>query len=72
MLACWTKQVYLSFLKDIHTLPDCPEHHGYNAEMIHGCGQSVKPKTCVSYMPQIDMPPANYDSICMGKKIKNH
>ena len=57
------KEIDLSFLQDIHKRPDCPEYNRYNAETIRASGQSVKPKTCVTYMPLIDMPPAHHDTI---------
>ena len=55
------KEIDLSFLQDIHKLPDCPEYNGYNAEMIHGSGQGMKPNTYVTYMPLIDIPPVDHD-----------
>lgn len=49
------KEIDLSFLQVIHKRPDCPEYNGYNGERIRGSGQCVQPKTCVTYMPLIDM-----------------
>ena len=53
----------LSFFRDIHKRPNCPEYNGYNTETIRKSGQRIKPKTRVAYMPLIDMPPAHHDTI---------
>lgn len=40
-----------------------PEFNGYNTKRAREEGQSLKPKTKAIYLPLIDMPPAEYDTV---------
>ena len=51
----------LEFLKSVHA--GSPEYNGYNTKKAREEGVSLQVKTNASYLPLIDMPPAEYDTI---------
>ena len=55
------KEKDLEFLKSIHT--GSPEYNGYNTKQAREEGVSLQLKTNAIYLPLIDMPPAEYDTI---------
>ena len=50
-------------MKDVVEKDDSPEFNGYNTRATRSEGQSLQPKTRAVYLPLIDMPPANYDTM---------
>ena len=55
------KEIDLKFLKDVQF--GCLEYNGYNTKKAREDGVSLQPKTNATYLPLIDMPPAEYDTI---------
>ena len=51
----------LEFVRKVND--GAPEYNGYNTMQTREEGQSLKPKTRAIYLPLIDMPPAEYDTI---------
>ena len=51
----------LEFLKDVYH--GGPEYNGYNTKRTREEGQALQPKTKAIYLPLIDMPPAEYDTV---------
>ena len=51
----------LKFLKDVTY--GGPEYNGYNTKRTRNEGQALKPRTKAIYLPLIDMPPAEYDTM---------
>ena len=51
----------LEFLKDVQAR--CPEYNGYNTKKAREDGVSFQLKTNATYLPLIDMPPTEYDTI---------
>ena len=52
-----------AFLCDINLKQDCPEYNGYNTQLSRKNGVLPQPKSTVSFMPLIDLPPAQHDTI---------
>ena len=52
-----------AFLCDINLKQDCPEYNGYNTQLSRENGVLPQPKSIVSFMPLIDLPPAQHDTI---------
>ncbi len=63
VLQARAKELDLSFLKDIIQNQNCPEFNGFNTQYARQTGLSLQPKTKVTYLPLIDMPPAHHDTI---------
>lgn len=51
----------LAFFKNVYN--GDPEHSGYNTKRTREEGLSLQPKTRAIYLPLIDMPPAEYETI---------
>ena len=52
-----------SFMSEINSNDNCPEVNGFNTSVAREQGQALKPKTQVVYLPLIDMPPSDPDTI---------
>ncbi len=52
-----------AFITDIITTPDTPEFNGYNTALARKQCLSIQPQTKAAYLPLIDMPPADHDTI---------
>ena len=57
------KECDFLFICDITTQDKCPEFNGYNTRDCRDDGQGLKPKTQAVYLPLIDMPPSDPDTI---------
>lgn len=57
-----------AFLTDVVKFDDCPEFNGYNTRLCREQGQFPQPKTKAVYLPLIDMPPADPDTIMTAMK----
>lgn len=57
------KECDFLFMCDITTQDKCPEFNGYNTRDCREAGQGLKPKTQAVYLPLIDMPPSDPDTI---------
>ena len=55
------KERDFEFLRDVSK--GGPEYNGYNTKRTREEGQSLKPKTKAIYLPLIDMPPVEYDTM---------
>ena len=55
------RERYLEFFKNVCS--GGTEHSGYNAKRAREEGQLLKTKTKASYLPLIDIPPAEYDTM---------
>ena len=53
----------LAFFQDVITDPECPEYTGYCTRSCREAGLLPAPKTDVSFLPLIDRPPADPDTI---------
>ena len=53
----------VSFMSEINSNDNCPEFNGFNTSVAREQGQALKPKTQVVYLPLIDMPPSDPDTI---------
>ena len=51
------------FLKSVHANQGCPEYNGFNTMKAREEGLLLHKKTKTIYLPLIDMPPAEYDTI---------
>ena len=60
------KEKDLEFLKSVHA--GSPEYNGYNTKKAREEGVSLQVKTNVVYLPLIDVPPAEYDTIPTSKE----
>ena len=49
--------------RTLNFLKVSPEYNGYNTKKAREEGVSMQVKTNASYLPLIDMPPAEYDTI---------
>ena len=54
------------FLKDVVEKDDSPEFNGYNTRATRSEGQLLQPKTKVVYLPLINLPPANYETMLIS------
>ena len=53
-----------AFFQDIHTSESkCPEYNGYNTRLCSEAGMLPQPQTNVVFLPLVDRPPANPDTI---------
>lgn len=52
-----------AFFNEVTTEEGCPEFSGFNTKLSRETGQSLKPKTQAVYLPLIDMPPADPDTM---------
>lgn len=52
-----------NFFQDILTHDKCPEFNGYNTKLCREQGHTLMPKTKVVYLPLIDKPPADPDTM---------
>ena len=57
------QEIDLSFFQDMCKGKQCPEWNGYSTKITRMTGLSLHPKTKLTYMPLIDMPPAHHDTI---------
>ena len=58
------KELDTAFLLDItQEESSCPEYNGYNTQITREEGVAMKPKTQAVYLPLIDMPPSDPDTI---------
>lgn len=53
----------ISFLNEILNSDSCPEYNGYNTRQMRDQGVSMEPETSAVYLPLIDMPPSDPDTI---------
>ena len=53
----------LVFFQNVITDPKCPEYNGYNTRSCREAGVLSQPKTEVSFLPLIDRPPADPDTM---------
>lgn len=51
------------FLSAINSDDNCPEFNGFNTSLAREQGQALKPKTQAVYLPLIDMPPSDPDTM---------
>lgn len=51
------------FLKSVNAGHGCPEYNGFNTKKAREEGLSLQQKTRAIYLPLIDMPPAEYDTV---------
>ena len=51
------------FLKSVHANQECPEYNGFNTMKAREEGLLLHKTTKTIYLPLIDMPPAEYDTI---------
>ena len=63
------QEIDFQFFKDMNKSEDCPEYNGYNTRICRKQGHSIKPKTCVVYLPMINQPPAD-PSTMMAAMLK--
>ena len=52
-----------AFIRDIISKPNTPEFNGYNTALARDQKLDSQPQTKAAYLPLIDMPPANHDTI---------
>ena len=57
----WARERDLEFFKNVYN--GGPEHSGYNIKTAREEGELLKTKTKAIYLPLIDMPPAEYDTM---------
>lgn len=57
------KELDLSFLSELINDKNCQEYNGFNTKVTRQQGESLKPKTQAVYLPLIDMPPSNPDTM---------
>ena len=57
------KDFDVSFLNEIINNDSCPEYNGYNTRQTREQGVSMEPATRAVYLPLIDMPPSDPDTI---------
>ena len=57
------KDLDVSFLNEIINNDSCPEYNGYNTRQTREQGVSMEPATRAVYLPLIDMPPSDPDTI---------
>ena len=57
------KELDTAFMNDVVNTESCPEYNGYNTKITRDEGVSLKPKTRAVYLPLIDMPPSDPDTI---------
>ena len=58
------KELDAAFLLDItQEESSCPEYNGYNTQITREKGVAMEPKTQAVYLPLIDMPPSNPDTV---------
>ena len=50
-------------MSEINSNDNCPEFNGFNTSVAREQGQAVKPKTQAVYLPLIDMPPSDPDTM---------
>ena len=56
------------FFLDMAMKKDCPEHNGYCTRLTREQGQSRRPKTQTTYLPLLDMKPADFSTMLTSMK----
>ena len=57
------EELDFSFMSEINSNDNCPEFNGFNTSVAREQGQALKPKTQAVYLPLIDMPPSDPDTM---------
>ena len=57
------EELDFSFMSEINSNDNCPEFNGFNTSVAREQGQASKPKTQAVYLPLIDTPPSDPDTM---------
>ena len=57
------EELDFSFMSEINSNDNCPEFNGFNTSVAREHGHALKPKTQAVYLPLIDMPPSDPDTM---------